>query len=71
MKTRGDVIQEFSYRGETVAAWAEARGYRRRTVYAVLNGELKGLSGTSHRIAVELGLKNGVIINEDEAAAST
>lgn len=61
MKTKNEVKADFAYRGESLAEWARERGYKRRTVYAVVSGELKGGRGVSHKIAVELGMKNGAI----------
>ena len=43
--------------GVSIREWAQMRGYNPRTVYAVLNGQLKCKRGVSHRIAVELGIK--------------
>lgn len=43
--------------GITVTQWAEQRGYRRETVYRVLNGQLKANFGQAHEIAVQLGMK--------------
>lgn len=53
--------------GITTTQWAEARGYSRREVYRVLNGQLKANFGTAHKIAIELGMK----IPETDAAQST
>lgn len=61
MKTKKQVKSEFILRGESLAEWARKRGYKKRTVYAVLGGELKGNRGVSHKIAVELGMKKGEI----------
>jgi len=47
----------FEAEGISIREWSVMRGYNVRTVYAVLNGELKGKRGTAHKIAVELGLK--------------
>ncbi len=43
--------------GLSIADWARERGYNVRTVYAVLNGELKARRGIGHKIAVDAGLK--------------
>lgn len=51
------VRQQFRQRGETLTAWAEARGYNREAVYRVLNGKDKAHYGRAHEIAVALGLK--------------
>jgi gp16 family phage-associated protein len=58
MKTKKEVLKAFSKRGETIIGWAEKNGYKPRTVYAVLNGQIKGLRGKGHEIAVGLGLKD-------------
>jgi len=51
------VRQSFVDRGISISDWAEARGFRRESVYAVLSGRVTGRRGTSHAIAVALGLK--------------
>jgi gp16 family phage-associated protein len=61
MKTKKQVMEEFIARGETVIGWAKSHGYKARTVYAVLYGQMKARRGIGHRIAVELGLKDGTI----------
>lgn len=55
--TAKDVKAQLQAEGLTITEWARARGYKLRTVYAVLNGRRKCHSGIGHRIAVELGLK--------------
>jgi gp16 family phage-associated protein len=60
MKTAAEVKQDFIRRGITIANWAKEHGYRPYTVYRVLDGKLKGYYGISHRIAVDLGLKESV-----------
>lgn len=60
-KTPAEVIADFRARGQSVRAWARAHGYSDRLVYALLYGRNKGNWGTSHEIAVRLGLKHGVI----------
>lgn len=57
MKTADQVKQDFIVQGITIAKWAEEHGYNLFTVYRVLDGSLKGRYGISHRIAVDLGLK--------------
>ena len=56
-KSKQDVRTDFEARGETVTQWAKKRGYSRSLVHAVLSGQIKGIRGKSHLIAVELGLK--------------
>ncbi|TAN50855.1 MAG: DNA-binding protein [Methylococcaceae bacterium] len=43
--------------GETITAWANKNGLDPRKVILVLNGQLKGCFGESHKIAVAMGLK--------------
>lgn len=47
----------FVAEGVSVREWALKHGFNPRTVYAVLNGELKCRRGIGHHIAVELGVK--------------
>lgn len=47
--------------GISVKDWAEQHGLTSSTVYAVLNGQKKCLRGKSHRAAVLLGIKEGVV----------
>ncbi len=47
----------FKQSGIAVSDWAKANGYSVNKVYQVLNGQLKGLRGGAHEIAIELGLK--------------
>ena len=46
--------------GVSVAEWARANGFSSGLVYAVLEGRRKCLRGQSFRIAVALGLREGV-----------
>jgi gp16 family phage-associated protein len=64
MKTKEQVKKVFEERGETFGAWAKRKGFKLRTVYAVLNGQLKASRGISHEIAVALGIKD-VVNNGD------
>lgn len=57
MTTFAEVKARFEAEGITIRDWAIANGFKPRTVYAVLNGELKGRRGVTHRIAVALRLK--------------
>jgi gp16 family phage-associated protein len=58
MMTPDQVKAKFEAEGVSIAEWARARGYKLRTVYAVLSGRRKSQRGISHRIAVDLGLKS-------------
>jgi gp16 family phage-associated protein len=57
MKTKKAVLRDFSRRGKTIVEWAKENGYKPRTVYAVLNGQMKCLRGKGHEIAIGLGMK--------------
>ncbi len=59
MKTVNQVKEDFIRQGDTVANWAKRHGFNKFTVYRVLDGTLKCRRGISHKIAVELGLKEG------------
>ncbi|MBA5956214.1 DNA-binding protein [Pseudomonas lactis] len=48
-------------RGQTVKDFAEQHLLNPSTVYAVLSGQNQGRRGESHRAAVLLGIKDGVI----------
>jgi gp16 family phage-associated protein len=54
---REKLKQLFEGHGLSITEWAEAHGFRREQVYAVLNGRATGRRGASHRIAIALGLK--------------
>ena len=47
--------------GLSAKAWALENQLSPSTVYAVLNGQKKCLRGESHRAAVLLGIKDGVV----------
>lgn len=56
MKTKAEVHADLIRQGMTIAGWARQNHYELRTVYAVLNGELKGTRGICREIASRLGL---------------
>ncbi|MBS0543070.1 MAG: DNA-binding protein [Proteobacteria bacterium] len=56
----------FDESGIPVAEWARARGFSASLVYQVLEGKRKCLRGQSHRIAVALGLKDGLTLTLDQ-----
>lgn len=47
--------------GTAVSVWSRERGYKATLVHEVLSGRRACRRGMSHRIAVELGIKEGVI----------
>ncbi|MCC5612729.1 hypothetical protein LC612_40085 [Nostoc sp. CHAB 5834] len=54
---RAKARASFSQRGESLTAWAIARGYNPGMVRGVLDGMYQCTRGQAHRIAVDLGLK--------------
>lgn len=63
VKNREEVKLQFEAAGISIREWAKNRGYNPRTVYAVLNGSCQGKRGVSHRIAMDLGLKQKGVIS--------
>jgi len=61
VKTLKEVRDEFHRSGKSVMTWAKEHGFTVNLVYEVLNGKRKCFRGQSHRIAVRLGVKDGVI----------
>lgn len=51
----------FAESGISIAEWARAEGFSTALVYQVIEGKRQCIRGQSHRIAVALGLKEGVI----------
>lgn len=65
MKTAAEVKAEMVRRGETAADWARKHSVSGDLVRGVLAGRVKGRNGEAHKIAVLLGIKNGVIVGGD------
>jgi gp16 family phage-associated protein len=63
LKTCEQVRAEFQAAGITLTDWARANGFHRMTVVDLLRGTRIGLRGETHRCAVALGLKNGVVVD--------
>ena len=66
LKTRQQIRDEFAANGVPYSAWARQRGYSPNMVIAILADNeahlrLKCLRGDAHNIAVQLGLKEGVV----------
>ena len=61
VKTLAEARADFHRSGKSVISWANERGFSVALVYMVLAGKRPGLRGQSHRIAVSLGIKDGVI----------
>jgi len=67
--TRAAVRKRMEDRGLTVTEWAIANGFSREQVYAFLAGRTKGKRGTTHRLAIALGVK-AVPIDDTEMPKS-
>lgn len=63
LKTCEQVRAEFQAAGITLSEWARANGFHRMTVVDLLRGSRQGLRGETHRCAVALGLKHGVVVD--------
>jgi len=61
LRTREQVIAEFSRMGISVSGWASEHGVARQVVDGLLKGKLKGRRGSAHDVAVLLGLKDGIV----------
>lgn len=62
LKTREQVLADFKSAGITFSEWARANGFHRMTVVDLLRGARQGLRGETHRCAVALGMKHGVVV---------
>lgn len=64
MKTPAQAKNDLLFRGETITGWARKNGFNTESVKKVLSGRSKCLYGEAHKIAVKLGIKQGVIVQE-------
>jgi gp16 family phage-associated protein len=58
----------FSRVGYTIPQFAKELGVHPEVVRRVLKGTVKGTRGHSHKVAVALGIKDGVIVPEGTSA---
>jgi len=61
LKSREEARSQFSYVGKSIRAWAREHGVQASTVYEVLSGRQQGEYGEAHKVAVLLGIKDGVV----------
>lgn len=61
VKTLAEARAEFRRSGKSVREWALNHGLSVNLTYMVLAGQRPGFRGQSHKIAVLLGVKDGVI----------
>lgn len=63
-RTPQEVRAEFLRKGISIASWARKMGLSPATVSQVMTGKNDASRGQGHKIAVMLGLKDGVIGEE-------
>lgn len=61
VKTLAEARADFHCSGKTVISWAKEKGFSINLTYMVLAGKRPALRGQSHCIAVQLGIKDGMI----------
>lgn len=64
LKNKEEVMNELLFNGQSVSGWAREHGFHPSMVRRVINGEVSGRIGASHKIAVMLGMKGGVVREE-------
>ncbi|MFN3676808.1 MAG: hypothetical protein ACK4TC_12580 [Sphingomonas pseudosanguinis] len=62
--TREEAKTRLSRIGKTAADVARELGVSGAIVRGVLDGTLKGAAGDAHKVAVALGMKDGVIVDD-------
>ena len=62
-KTADEVKADFARKGISPRSWAIANDLKPFVVYQLLRGIGRGTYGDSHRAAVLLGMKEGVIVD--------
>lgn len=65
LRTPEQVRIDFIRRGVNVSKWAREHGVSRQAVFDVINGKTKGKRGGAHKAAVLLGIKDGIIDDEE------
>lgn len=64
IRTAEQARKALDFAGVSVSSWAKANGFKPSTVTAVLRGNLTARIGESHKVAVALRLKPGVIVRD-------
>ncbi len=64
IRTPKEARDEFDEKGISISSWAMSNGFPPNLVYEVLAGNRKAKRGMTHKIAVALGLKAGVIVTD-------
>jgi len=60
-RTAQEIREEWLYQGMGQNEWARMHGFNPATVSQVLSGKNTGARGVGHKVAVALGIKNGVV----------
>jgi gp16 family phage-associated protein len=60
-KTAEQVKEDFLRQGISISGWAKQHGFSKSTVHRVIAGETHNRWGKAHKVAVLLGMKDGVI----------
>lgn len=55
--------------GKSTVDVARELGVSKQIVRGVLNGKLKGTRGDAHKVAVALGIKDGIVVDEGVSIA--
>jgi gp16 family phage-associated protein len=63
LKTREEVLADYSRKGISVSSWAKKHGLNPAVVHAVLKGSRQAGIGQNHKAAVLPGLKEGEIVD--------
>lgn len=62
--SREDVREKFVREGMTYSEWARKHDVNKHLVSEIINGNRPCKRGQSHKIAVLLGIKDGVILDD-------
>lgn len=68
LRTPDEARSELERKGISISQWAAANGFSAQMVFEVLSGRKKGIRGQAHNIAVKLGIKDGEVIDSNQAA---
>ncbi|MFL1562006.1 DNA-binding protein [Pseudomonas sp. O64] len=67
IRTAAQAKAWLDHQGKSVQAFAREHGVDPATTYQVLVGRKKGRRGEAHKVAVLLGMKEGIIVDEPVA----
>ena len=67
IRTAAQAKAWLEHQGKSVQAFAREHGVDPATTYQVLSGRKKGRRGEAHKVAVLLGMKDGIIAPDSAA----